>query len=223
MKNVSKIALAVALIGGVSATALTFDDASARGWNNGPEQGQQFKGKRGGKQGGPRGGNLIKSLDADKDGTLTKEELTTGLEKKITDNDTNGDGAVSLEEFKAEWEKMTQERMVRAYQKLDRDGNGAVTLEEISEPANAMFERMDRNDDGKLDKTDRPDRQAKGKRGGKQGPRDGQRGPRGGQFQQGNFGPQGGQFGPGFNQQAPQGPNSAQAPQVPFPPVAQAQ
>ena len=246
MKNFTKIALAVALIGGVSATALTIGDASARGWNNGPEQGQQFKGPRGGfkgGKGGPRGGQILKSLDADKDGTLTKEELTQGLEKKITDNDKDGDGAITLEEFKAEWENMTQERMVRAYQRMDRDGNGKVTLEELSEPATAMFERMDRNDDGKIDESDRPERQARGKRGGPRGNFK-QGGPRGqfqqGNFQQGNFqqgqfqndgqfGPQGGprgfQNGPRGFQNGPRGfqngtvgPDGGQfAPQAPLP------
>ncbi len=166
MKNYSKIAMALALIGGVSATALTIDSASARGW--GSEHGQKWDGhhgkhdyKRG--RGGRGGAKFLQQFDANKDGALTKEELTTGLDKKIADNDKDGDNAVSLEEFKAEWAKLTQDRMVRAYQRMDRDGNGKVTAEELKGPANDMFERMDRNDDGKLDKNDHKKRWFQGK------------------------------------------------------------
>ena len=162
MKKATTIALALALVTGVSATALSVDTASARGWGN--EQGQDWQGK-GGKRGynkGHRGKQgamkLFKEFDANEDQALTKEELTSGIDKKISDNDTNGDGSVSLEEFKAEWMKMTQDRMVRAFQRMDRDGSGQVTAEELKEPATRMFDRMDRNDDGKLDKSDRKER-----------------------------------------------------------------
>ena len=218
MKQVTKIALAVALIGGVSATALTFENASARGWNNnGQEQGQQFKGPYGGKQGrrGMGPAQHLKQFDANKDGTLTKEELTAGIEAKINENDKDGDGAITLEEFKAEWAKQTERNMVRAYQYIDPNGDGKVTLEELTERSERVFERMDRNDDGKLDESDRPEKRY-GKRGGqKKGLGEGKRG---GQFQQGNF--EGGQFGPrGFGRQ----PNQAQGPQAPLPPLAQVQ
>ncbi|SNY92109.1 Ca2+-binding protein, EF-hand superfamily [Cohaesibacter sp. ES.047] len=177
MKNLSKITLAIALIGGVSATALTIDNATARGFERGPNMGQGYMGQgfmghgfkgRGGKgMMGPRG--MFMALDADKDGTLTKEELTTGLEAKIKDNDTDGDNAITLEEFKTEWQKITQQAMVRAFQRMDRDGSGKVTLEEIQQPATFMFGRMDRNDDGKIDKSDRPNRGMMNKRGGPRG------------------------------------------------------
>lgn len=158
MKNVTKIALALALIGGVSATALTVDSASARGWGKDcAQKGERFKGPGGMRgMGGP--GKLFKQFDANQDKTLTKEEVTTGIAKKISDNDKDGDNAVSLEEFKAEWQKMTQDRMVRAFQRMDKDGSGKVTAAELQQQADRMFDRMDRNDDGKLNKDDRPKR-----------------------------------------------------------------
>ena len=217
MKNTMKIALAVALIGGVSAAALSLDSASARGfgWNNdGPQQGQQFGGHHGsrGFKGGARGmgpAQRMQDLDANKDGTLTKEELVASLEKKITDNDTDGDNAITLEEFKAEWAKQTQSRMVRAHQMFDPDGDGKVTLEELTKHSDFMFERMDRNNDGKIDQTDRPDpRQGRGQNMG-QG-----RGQNMGQNGDQNWGKRGGgRFGPNANQQEPQ---------APVPPIAQA-
>nr|WP_321445392.1 hypothetical protein [uncultured Cohaesibacter sp.] len=160
MKNASKIALAFALMTGLSATSLiAADPASARGWGDDHghkgHHGWHKKGMRGGMKGPMK---MFREFDTNGDRALTKDELDTGLTKKIKDNDTNGDGAVDLEEFKAEWMRMTQQRMVRAFQRMDRDGSGTVTLEEISEPASFMFERMDRNDDGKIDKSDRRER-----------------------------------------------------------------
>jgi len=253
MKNFSKIALAVALIGGVSATALTIDTASARGWNDrGPQQGQSFMGPRGGFKGGLRGPQRgmgpeqrIQQFDLNKDGVLTKDELATALEQKITDNDTDGDKAITLEEFKTEWAKQTERMMVRAYQRLDPNGDGKVTLEELQQQSSFLFDRMDRNDDGKIDKADRP-QQRMGQRGGRHGGRwqqgNMQQGPNGPQFgqQNGRFGPQNGQFGPqnsqfgpkgfgpGFGPRGPQAPQTQQtpqaqqAPQSPMPPLAQA-
>lgn len=166
MKKSTKIALAVALIGGMSATALTASTAMARGGYSGqdcgPEQSQGWRGHKGDHKGGWKGkrgkggpAKMLKQFDTNKDGTLTKEEVTAGIDKKIADNDKDGDKAVSLEEFKAEWAKITSERMVRAFQRMDRDGSGKVTAEELKTPALEMFDRMDRNDDGKLSKEDR--------------------------------------------------------------------
>ncbi len=211
MKNGIKIALAVALIGGVSATALTIDSAMARGWGDGWGPSQMMgkmmgKGGFGGRGNGPAA--MFTQFDADKDGALTKAEITAGLEKKITDNDKDGDKAVSLEEFKAEWAKMTQDRMVRAYQRMDRDGNGKVTAEELKGQATFMFDRMDRNSDGKIDKTDRPNRDRFDRRGGRDGKFDGRWG-RQGNGPQGNWGNGQGPWG----QQTPWGqPAPQQAP-----------
>ncbi|SNZ05800.1 EF-hand domain-containing protein [Cohaesibacter gelatinilyticus] len=166
MKSVTKIALALALITGVSATALTANNALARGFGGGDcggKQEQGWHGNKGGHKGGfmgKRGGSrgpmkMLKEFDTNKDQALTKEEITAGIDKKIADNDKNGDKAITLEEFQAEWQKQTQDRMVRAFQRMDRDGSGTVTAEELKEPALSMFDRMDRNDDGKLDKNDR--------------------------------------------------------------------
>ncbi len=221
MKNFTKITLAVALVSGVSATALSIDTASARGWNDrGPQQGQNFMGPRGGFKGGRRGmgpQQRIQQFDLNKDGTLTKEELTTALEQKITDNDKDGDNAITLDEFKTEWAKQTERMMVRAYQRLDPNGDGKVTLDELQQQTSFMFDRMDRNNDGKIDKADRP-QQRMGNRGGRWNNDYGRRGgKRGGRWQQGNWqqgnwqqGPNGPQFGQQFGPQGPQRPPVAQ-------------
>ena len=45
--------------------------------------------------------------------------------------DTNGDGALSPEEFATFRQLMQQQRAERMFQRLDADGNGVVTLAEL--------------------------------------------------------------------------------------------
>ncbi|WP_316861574.1 EF-hand domain-containing protein [uncultured Cohaesibacter sp.] len=135
------------------------------GFNRGPRGGQMGQmGPMGGMgmaggfmgAGGPQAGGfmMLQQFDTNNDGALTKEELTAGLEKKITENDTDGDKSVSLEEFKAEWLKLTQPMMVRAFQHMDRDASGKITLEEVTAPVEMMFTFRDTNKDGKIDQSD---------------------------------------------------------------------
>ncbi|WP_319411104.1 hypothetical protein [uncultured Cohaesibacter sp.] len=190
MKNGTKIALAVALVAGLSATTMAVTGASAGGWgygwnnnqqdgnwmgrggmmrggyNMGPRGGMMAGGfMNGGFMGGPgafRGGMMLQQFDTDKDGTLTKAELDAGFDKKLADNDKDGDNAINLEEFKAEWLRLTQDRMVRGFQFMDSNADGKITPEELKAHADQMFAFMDRNNDGKLDPTDAPRRGGRG-------------------------------------------------------------
>ncbi|WP_119306779.1 EF-hand domain-containing protein [Cohaesibacter haloalkalitolerans] len=179
MKTASKIALAIALVAGVSAASITLNAASAGGWGYGGygwnnQQDGTWMGRRGGMRGGMMGPGgyvynraagpafggamMLQQFDANKDGVLTKEEVDTGFAAKVTENDKDGDNAISLEEFKNEWLKMTQNRMVRGFQRLDSDASGKITPEELKSHADAMFAFMDSNGDGKLDQNDGPRR-----------------------------------------------------------------
>ncbi|MEM5469969.1 MAG: EF-hand domain-containing protein [Sulfitobacter sp.] len=52
--------------------------------------------------------------------------------------DTDGDGALNLEEFEALHGKMMHDRMVDRFQYLDKDGDGGVTPGEMKAPAERM-------------------------------------------------------------------------------------
>nr|WP_321483805.1 hypothetical protein [uncultured Cohaesibacter sp.] len=188
MKTVSKIALAVALVAGLSATSMAVHTASAGGWGygygwNNNQQGGNWMGRgggmmRGGYNRGPRGGMMgrgmmrggmmgggfmggammLQQFDANNDGVLTKEEVNTGFDKKVTENDKDGDNAINLQEFKAEWLKLTQNRMARGFQFMDSDADGKITPAELKAHADRMFAFMDSNNDGKIDQNDGPQR-----------------------------------------------------------------
>jgi Ca2+-binding EF-hand superfamily protein len=93
---------------------------------------------------------MIERLDADKDGTITREEVTARRDKSLGQYDADRNKTLSLKEFEGLWAEHTRDRMVRAFQRLDRDGNGQVTAEELDRPMSRMFSRMDRDSDGKI-------------------------------------------------------------------------
>lgn len=110
------------------------------------------KGPRAGGPGGPGGPGmaefLIERFDVDEDGTITAAEIEAVNAERVGNYDTDGDNALTLEEFTALWTDTNKERIVREFQQLDPDGDASVTLEEYSERFDKMMSRLDRDDDG---------------------------------------------------------------------------
>ena len=124
-----------------------------------------FRG-HGGKQGkrGARGmmRQIMKKVDADGDGAITQAEVDAFRSSLVTEADASGDGNISLAEFETIYLQVVRNRMVDAFQRLDEDGDGLVTQAEMDAKFGTVVERMDRNDDGKLDRSDRGGRDRKG-------------------------------------------------------------
>jgi Ca2+-binding EF-hand superfamily protein len=93
--------------------------------------------------------------DANDDGKISQEEINTNRTEWHKKFDTDGNGTLSLKEFEALWLEAKRQRMVRAFQRLDEDGDAAMTLEEYLEPLSDAVERWDRNGDGVLSREDR--------------------------------------------------------------------
>ena len=67
--------------------------------------------------------------------------------------DTDGDGVLSREEIEAAAMKRLVKRMAdRMERRLDVNGDGQVTIEEIERQKQKEFAALDRNEDGKLDR-----------------------------------------------------------------------
>ena len=92
---------------------------------------------------GHMGGDMIQMFDADGDGTVTPDEMRTQLQAKLTEFDSDGDSALSIAEFETLHSAMIREMMVDKFQHLDADGDGAVTAEEMTAPAE-MMDRMEK-------------------------------------------------------------------------------
>lgn len=99
--------------------------------------------------------HMLENLDTNKDKKLTQEEIDTARAALLTGNDADKDGQLSLAEFEKVFLEQMRPMMVRAFQRLDRDGNATVTAEEFSEPFAGIVARLDRNDDKVLDESDR--------------------------------------------------------------------
>ena len=96
--------------------------------------------------GGMMGGGMMSGMnsyamrmfDANKDGTLTPEEMTKGMQAEIKTYDADKNGSLSLAEFEAMHAAHTRTMMVRAFQMHDEDGDGQVTEAEIATVATMM-------------------------------------------------------------------------------------
>ena len=110
---------------------------------------QGMMGGQGGMMGGMMGGGMMggmnsfamRMFDADKDGTLTPEEMSKGMQAEIKTYDTDTSGSLSLAEFEAMHAAHTRTMMVRAFQMHDEDGDGQVTEAEMATMA-AMMQMM---------------------------------------------------------------------------------
>ncbi|WP_421694184.1 EF-hand domain-containing protein [Aestuariivirga sp.] len=92
---------------------------------------------------GPMGRQLVERYDANKDGTVTQQEIDQNRTQWLADFDADKNGMLSLDEFKLLWLKARNEMMVREFQFFDRDGNGQVTLDEYQLPAADLASRGD--------------------------------------------------------------------------------
>ena len=144
MKTHTKIffgVLGVAAVVGVAAAGTTYADG--RGWG-GPGFGSHGHGR------GMGPAMLFERFDADGDGKITRAEADATIDGKLQAFDADASGSLSMDEFQGLWVEQTREMMVRGFQRLDRDGDGQVSREEIDRPVTMAFSWMDRNEDGAI-------------------------------------------------------------------------
>lgn len=110
-------------------------------------------------QGGQGGGflrDLMARVDANKDGTVTQQEMETFHKERFSSADANGDGKLSKEEFvTAESrdevrQQMRQSRMADMFASFDKDNDGTLTQAEALTMARDRFTQLDTNGDGKI-------------------------------------------------------------------------
>ena len=136
MKRSTKFALAAVAALGVAAVAVPVV----------AQQGQmQHDGMMMGQHGGMMGGGqsyAMATFDTNKDGTLSPEEMTAGIQAELKTYDTDANGTLSLEEFAAMHAAHTRPMTVRAFQMHDADGDAQVTEAEMAAMAEMMQSLM---------------------------------------------------------------------------------
>lgn len=118
-------------------------DRDGRGGRDG------HRGHRGG-FGGEMFRTIFDAADADGDGSVTQAEIDAYRTAQIGQVDASGDGALSIEEFDELYRAFTRSRMVDAFQELDADGDGQIAPEELDTRIARLVERLDRDGDGAL-------------------------------------------------------------------------
>ena len=103
------VALGSLFVGGLAASHLAFAQ-------DGPPR-----------AGGPRGGGMLMMADADKDGTVTKAELTAALDARFARLDVNKDGKID----QADRDILRQQRLDARFAALDTDRNGQISKAEF--------------------------------------------------------------------------------------------
>ena len=136
MKRSTKFALAAVAALGVAAVAVPVV----------AQQGQmQHDGMMMGQHGGMMGGGqsyAMATFDTNKDGTLSPEEMTAGIQAELKTYDTDANGTLSLEEFAVMHAAHTRPMTVRAFQMHDADGDAQVTEAEMAAMAEMMQSHM---------------------------------------------------------------------------------
>ncbi len=138
MNRYTQIALAVLTLSGATATVAYAQD-------RGPE--------------GPRMLPPIEMMDADKSGDITLEEVTKVTDERFATADADKDGKLTVAEVAAEIARLRSERMAeRLISRLDTNEDGVLTADEVSKSRSKMFALLDKNDDGKIVKSEMPNR-----------------------------------------------------------------
>ena len=149
MKRYAKLALAAVAILGLAAVAVPAIAQQGQMKHGGMMGGHD--GMMGGGMGMMMGGaqhHAMATFDTNKDGTLSPDEMTAGIQAELKSYDKDANGMLSLEEFAVMHTAHTRPMTVRAFQMHDADGDAQVTEAEMAEMAAMMQSHMDGQQDG---------------------------------------------------------------------------
>jgi Ca2+-binding EF-hand superfamily protein len=109
--------------------------------------------------------------DLNKDGKVTRAELDVAVGKRFA-LAANGATAMNADQFAGDLERRFRDSNARTFKRLDKDGDGKLTLAEFAASELRLFARLDRNTDGVISADEmRPRFRARGERVARSNPR----------------------------------------------------
>ncbi|MEM7429655.1 MAG: EF-hand domain-containing protein [Pseudomonadota bacterium] len=95
-----------------------------------------------------RGGMMLRHMDANGDGQVTREEVMPKLVRKFDRVDANADGKVTQDEVSEHIRQRVERRVGHMFARFDANGDGIMTKPELEAHVDAHFKRVDTNKDG---------------------------------------------------------------------------
>ncbi|MCS4503553.1 hypothetical protein KBTX_03970 [wastewater metagenome] len=99
---------------------------------------------------GGHGASMMSGVTPD-DLPMSVQDLKDRQAGRFSEADVNGDGQLDAQEMQALMMRMRAERRI---QRLDSDGDGAVSQDEFAYPMERRLMRMDRNGDGRIERSE---------------------------------------------------------------------
>jgi hypothetical protein len=96
------------------------------------------------------GAATLRKYDADKDGTLTREELLAGLRAEFAAADTSGSGCLAPAQVAALNQARITADQSTATPLQDWNQDGCVNFQEFATAPVSLFDEMDRDHDGRI-------------------------------------------------------------------------
>ena len=90
----------------------------------------------------------LQVLDVNQDGKVTMDEITAEQKRLIGAADLDGDGKLSVEEFRRRGRWFQRLHTTTLFDLLDANGDQTLSAEEIANPSARWFKRYDKNADG---------------------------------------------------------------------------
>lgn len=144
-RNLSRLIAGGFLVLGLTAGGVLEGTALAGQHADGAQQGQQAHGKRGHHR-AMAPAAMIERFDSNRDGKLAVVELPEKMQKHLGAADTNKDGFLSVDEIKAKREQHAKAR----FAKRDKNGDGALTEQEVGARGWAHLKVADSNNDARV-------------------------------------------------------------------------
>lgn len=93
---------------------------------------------------------VLRILDTDQNGKVTIEEITAEQKRLIGAADLDGDGKLSVDEFRRRGRWFQRLHTTTLFDLLDVNGDQVLSAEEIANPSIRWFKRYDKNGDGNI-------------------------------------------------------------------------